>query len=402
MAGLGKRQNLIDGTSVCELAAGPSFARRAWELVVECSLDRTLPVKPIGVDNLFGHKDLQKRTARFSYRLGRLRIMFFKNQRIGKYKILETIGSGGFGSVYLAKDVWIDKRVAIKVPHKQGENVEKLLQEPRILASLNHPNIVQVLTAERVNDIFFIVMEYVDGTSLEAYLRQHRKLELDLAMKWFGDIGRAIGYAHSKNILHRDIRPANVLISAGGGIKLADLGTSRYLVEDHFASTRIGSPPYMAPEHFQGKATFQSDIYSFGVLMYECLTGRLPFFDRDPVKLAKLAREGEYPMPHQHEAAIPLELSRIVSKSMHRALSSRYQDMAALQADLDEIQLPVSLTLAGSPPARVAERPQPTRKPFTRAKGFSSRELSDLFCWNCSKPVQRRTRTCPHCNVSLR
>ena len=263
--------------------------------------------------------------------------MFFKNQRIGKYEILDTIGSGGFGSVYLAQDIWIDKKVAIKVPHRQGENVEKMLQEPRLLAQLNHPHIVGVITAEMTNDVFYIVMEYVDGYSLEHYLRKHKRLEIHQALAWFFQLGDAIAYAHDKNILHRDIRPANVLISTDGIVKLADLGTSRFLIESRFASTRIGSPPYMAPEHFQGKTTLQSDIYSFGVLMYECLTGRLPYFDRDPLKLARLARDAQIIPPHQIYDHIPLELSQIVLKAMHRLLGSRYQSARKLLTDLKRV-----------------------------------------------------------------
>ena len=193
--------------------------------------------------------------------------MFFKNQRIGKYEILDTIGTGGFGSVYLAQDIMIGKKVALKVPHKQGEDMEKLLQEPRMLATLNHSHIVSVITAEMQKDIFYIVMEYIDGYSLEQYLRREGKIESGVALSWFLKLADALVYAHSKNVIHRDIRPANVLISHEGDIKLADLGTSRFLEGNRFASTRIGSPPYMAPEHFQGKATFQSDIYSFGVVI---------------------------------------------------------------------------------------------------------------------------------------
>ncbi|CAM2066977.1 Protein kinase [Sulfidibacter corallicola] len=336
--------------------------------------------------------------------------MFFKNQRIGKYQILDTIGSGGFGSVYLAQDSWIGKKVAIKVPHKQGENMDKLLQEPRMLAELNHPNIVSVITAEQINDVFFIVMEYVEGTSLEQHLRKHKRLELEQALDWFSKIIDAICYAHRKNILHRDIRPANVLISTDGQVKLADLGTSRFLVDQHFASTRIGSPPYMAPEHFQGKATFQSDIYSFGVLMYECLTGRLPYFDKDPLRLAKIAREGAMVPPHRWNGEVPLELSQIICKSMHRSFGSRFPDATALKEALSKVHLQPALSTTLQEPERSQHLSQlieeesavAEAKSSTRFREVTSRELSDLFCWNCSRPVQKRSNHCPHCGVDLR
>ena len=332
--------------------------------------------------------------------------MFFKNQRIGKYQIVDTIGTGGFGSVYLARDIMIDKKVAVKVPHKQGEDVEKLLQEPRLLAALNHPNIVSVITAEKTNDVFYIVMEYVDGTSLEQYLRKHKHLRLDQAVEWFVKIAEALTYAHGKNILHRDIRPANILISHEGEVKVADLGTSRYLLDNPFASTRIGSPPYMAPEHFQGKATLQSDIYSMGVLMYESVTGRLPFFDKDPQRLARMARDGQYKLAHVRNPAIPKELSYIIARAMHRTLGTRYQAVRDLLSDLKRFQAH-SMVHGSQDLAHLVDLDRGLEKGVELKRGVlprdvSSREFSSLFCWNCSRPIQKRAKTCPNCNVSLK
>ncbi|MDJ0839988.1 MAG: protein kinase [Acidobacteriota bacterium] len=325
--------------------------------------------------------------------------MFFKNQRIGKYEIIDTIGTGGFGSVYLAKDIMIDKKVAIKVPHKQGENVEKLLREPRLLAALNHPNIVSVITADKLNDVFYIVMEYVDGESLEQLLRRSGPPPLDTAINWFMTIADALAYAHDKNVLHRDIRPANILISKEGHLKVADLGTSRYLVDQHFASTRIGSPPYMAPEHFQGKATLQSDIYSFGILMYETLTGKLPYYDKNPKVLAQLARGGQAQPLTELDPNIPVELERIVLRAMHPRLSTRYATVRDLTADLQRRLRPVISSSQELAHLVDAEAREPKRSMLP--KNIPTKEISRLFCWNCSRPVQKRTRSCPHCGVSL-
>jgi len=330
--------------------------------------------------------------------------MFFKNQRIGKYRILETIGSGGFGSVYLAEDELIQKKVAIKVPHKQGEDVEKLLREPRLLAALSHPNIVTVITAEKTNDVFYIVMEYVDGQSLEQYLRKNKPLPVDQAVDWFIQTGEALAYAHGRDVLHRDVRPANVLISGDGQLKLADLGTSRFMADNPFASTRIGSPPYMAPEHFQGKATFQSDIYSLGVMMYECLTGKLPFFDKNPQILAKIVRERQAMPVHQVNPAVPKELGYIVAKAMHRQLGSRYGSAPELIDDLRKFRKHgAGKTAESAELAHLLEQEQrPIKQPVFFPRDLPTKELSDLFCWNCSRPIQRRTLNCPHCGVSLK
>lgn len=322
--------------------------------------------------------------------------MLFKGQKIGKYQVLEAIGSGGFGSVYLAKDTWIGKHVALKIPHKQGEDVEKLLKEPRLLAALDHPHIVTVITAEKTNELFYIVMEYVDGTSLEQLIRKQRKLDVKQGLIWFLQICDALGYAHGKKVIHRDIRPANVLISLDHLVKVTDFGTSRFLIENQFASTRVGSPPYMAPEHFSGRATLQSDIYSLGVLMYECLAGRLPFFDTNPAKVAQMAREGNVKAPHHHNSAIPLELSQVILKSMAPALSQRYAAVEDVATALRKIQASQSqssqdlahLVEVESGPVVVAATPR-----------RETRHMGNLFCWNCGRPISKRTQSCPHCDV---
>lgn len=330
--------------------------------------------------------------------------MLFKGQQIGKYKILDAIGSGGFGSVYLAKDTWIDKPVAIKIPHKQGEDVEKLLKEPRLLAAMDHPNIVTVITAEKSSNLFYIVMEYVDGMSLEQYLRKHQILKLPRALEQFLEICAALEYAHGRKIIHRDIRPANVLMSKDGRLKVTDFGTSRFLLDHKFASTRVGSPPYMAPEHFSGRATLQSDIYSMGILMYECLTGKLPFFDPSPQKMAQLAREGNARSAHHINPEIPLECSQIIHRAMHPALSSRYATVTELVSDLrralrqfgtaDSQELAHLVEAETGGAVSSIKTGTPANRP--------GNGMPDLFCWNCRRPVSKRARVCPHCNEPMR
>src|SRR5206468_1685157 len=130
--------------------------------------------------------------------------MFFRGQIIGKYKIVSTIGSGGFGTVYLAEDTWIDKKVALKVPHKQGVDFGELLREPRLLATLNHPNIVTILTAEKQENVFFIVMEFVPGETLEAVIARAGSLELARALDFTCQICNAVDHAHHQGVLPYD------------------------------------------------------------------------------------------------------------------------------------------------------------------------------------------------------
>ncbi len=182
--------------------------------------------------------------------------MFFRGQIVGKYKILSTIGSGGFGTVFLAEDTWIDKKVALKVPHKQGVDFGELLREPRLLASLNHPNIVTILTAEKQDNVFFIVMEFVAGETLEAIIVRDGALDLPLALDYTCQICNAVDYAHRQSVLHRDLRPSNVLVADSGLVKVADFGTSRFLEIAAHGTTVIGSPPV----HGAGAVSGQGDV----------------------------------------------------------------------------------------------------------------------------------------------
>ncbi len=180
--------------------------------------------------------------------------MFLQGQKIGKYEIIRSLGSGGFGSVFLAKDIWLDIKVAIKVPHKQSVELYKLLKEPRLQAVLDHPNIVRLLAAEKVDKVFFFVMEYVRGRTLEKILQKEKVLEIATAIDMMKQLAAGVEHAHKNKIIHRDLRPSNIIVSEEGQVKITDFGTSAWLQDVPYATTRIGSPPYMAPEQFMGKS----------------------------------------------------------------------------------------------------------------------------------------------------
>jgi serine/threonine-protein kinase len=307
--------------------------------------------------------------------------MFLLGQTVGKYQILSNLGSGGFGTVLLARDTWIDKKVAIKVPHRQGADFDELLQEPRLLAALDHPNIVGIMTAERVEDTFFIVMEYIKGESLEAVLDREKSLDLARALTYAVQILKGVEHAHEAQILHRDLRPANVLISESGAIKVADFGTSRFLERSH-ATTVIGSPPYMAPEAFRGRAVLASDIYSIGVMIYQMLTGQLPYFSPNPAQIEKLVAQGRCTPPRQRNNQIPKEISDIVMKSLAPALTDRYQRVSEL---LDDLTTAAEIDHTASEMEDIRRRLRAREVP---RKGF---------CWHCRKPLHSRSDTCAFC-----
>src|SRR5438067_12569673 len=272
--------------------------------------------------------------------------MFFRGQIIGKYKILATIGSGGFGTVYLADDTWIDKKVALKVPHKQGVDFGELLREPRLLAALNHPNIVTILTAEKQDNVFFIVMEFVAGVTLEAIIAREGALELIRALDYTCQICNAVDHAHRQGVLHRDLRPSNVLVAERGLLKVADFGTSRFLEIAAHGTTVIGSPPYMAPEQFHGKAVFASDVYSLGVTMYQILTGGLPYDTPSPADFDRLMKGELLSAPRLKNPKVPKAINDIVLKAMAPEIHARYQRAGEL---LDDV-----LAARASGPARAA------------------------------------------------
>jgi serine/threonine-protein kinase len=322
--------------------------------------------------------------------------MFFRDQVVGKYKILSPLGSGGFGTVFLAEDTWIDKKVALKVPHRQSLDFGELLREPRLLATLSHPNIVTVLTAERIDDVFFIVMEYVAGETLEAISDREGALDLSRALDFTCQICNAVDHAHSQGIIHRDLRPGNVIVTESGIAKVADFGTSRFLEIAAHGTTVIGSPPYMAPEQFHGKAVFASDVYSLGVTMYQLLTGRLPYEAPAPGDLDRLMRGELTTSPRLHNPKIPKNVADVVLKAMAPDLTGRY----ARAHDLLDAVLAARPTGAArrpwpAAPGSAASRDEPARDIRERLR---ARETPPArFCWHCGKPLHARTGTCPFC-----
>jgi serine/threonine-protein kinase len=326
--------------------------------------------------------------------------VFFRGQTVGKYKILSPLGSGGFGTVYLAEDTWIDKKVAIKVPHRQNVDFGDLLREPRLLASLNHPNIVSILTAERQENIFFIVMEYVPGDTLEALISRESQLDLTRTLDYTCQICNAVDHAHQQGVIHRDLRPGNVLVTDGGLLKVADFGTSRFIEIAAHGTTVIGSPPYMAPEQFHGKAVFASDIYSLGITMYQMLTGVLPYNTPAPADLDKLMKGELVTPPRSRNARIPSQINDIVMKAVAPDIGLRYQRASDLLTDL--------LAARGSRRATPAVARQSRATP--PASSSSTEDAQDVharlraretpqprFCWHCRKPLHARSARCPFC-----
>jgi serine/threonine-protein kinase len=316
-----------------------------------------------------------------------------KDQLLGKYQILDRLGAGGFGTVYLAQDKLLNRKVALKVPHHQTDDVE-MLREPQIMVHLKHPNIVDLITAEKKDGIFFMVMEYVEGESLDKLIRRERTLPPSRALEIAMDVGSAIGFAHAHQVIHRDLRPANILITRDGVAKVTDFGTSRILElqKEDFARTRIGSPPYMAPEHFKGRTVFQSDLWSLGITIYEMLTGTVPFYDADPVKIAQAFQSTPIVPPHLRTPGVPKAFSLAVMKALAINLGERYLSAQEFLTALRPLRAGVSQETR---PVGTAVLPNPMSTP-----GHPPRipvVTHPRLCKFCYRPLSRTAVNCPSC-----
>ena len=305
---------------------------------------------------------------------------------IGKYRILKKLGSGGFGTVYLAEDTFLKSLRALKIPHRIGVQTEKLLQESALQSKLlQHPHIVKLLTVDVIDNVYIMVMEYIDGTDLEHRIDEQDNLELPESTRYLRQILSALGFAHQHKVIHRDIRPSNILIDKEDNIKVTDFGTSTLLLGKPFATTRIGSPPYMAPEQFEGRAVLSSDIYSIGCLFYEMVTGFPPIVLANPMEIYKKAKSGEIVPLNKKNAGVSDELNRIVMRMLTPDPEKRYKRVEEVESELDQAE--------NRPPDRSTD----LRDIQSRISARDQR--TDHVCWNCKKTMPRLTKKCIYCGA---
>jgi serine/threonine-protein kinase len=291
------------------------------------------------------------------------------NQR---YRLKEKIGSGGMAEVFLADDLLLGREVAVKVLHPQFASdpafIQRFRQEAQSAANLNHPNIVSIYDWGNEGDLYYIVMEYVEGRDLKDILRSEGRLLPERAAEIAAEVSAALQFAHRRNLVHRDIKPHNIFITGLGQVKVMDFGIAREGNGSGITQTGVvmGTPQYIPPEQAQGLAVDgRSDIYSLGVVLYEMLAGQVPFDDPNPVTTAyKQVREDPVP-PTVIDPEIPPTLEAIVMKAMAKNPANRFQSAQEMKADLLRFLegMPVSATpvlpqatYAGAAAAPVAER----------------------------------------------
>jgi serine/threonine protein kinase len=238
-------------------------------------------------------------------------------------------------------------------------------------------------------------MEYVPGETLEQLIMREGALDLALALDFTCQICNAVDHAHGAGVLHRDLRPGNMLVSDGGRLKVTDFGTSRFLEIAAHGTTVIGSPPYMAPEQFYGKAVFASDVYSVGVTMYQMLTGVLPYQTPAPADIERLMRGELVTAPRLKNARIPKAINDIVMRALAPDPTVRYQRAADLLHDILAARAP-SVRQPRAAGAAAATVDHDVADIHSRLRARETPQPS--FCWHGRKPRQARTARCPFCN----
>ena len=268
-----------------------------------------------------------------------------KPAKIGKYEVLDVLGRGGMGVVYRARDARLGRTVAVKMLTEgfagAPDMLRRFYEEANRHAALQHNNIVIVFDAGDQDGEPYIVMEFVEGTGLDKILKEEQRLRPEVALSVVEQVCLALAYAHRKGVIHRDVKPANVIVQKNGTAKLLDFGIARdeIRVDQTITNTGtlVGTPPYMAPERFRGvPIDGRSDIFSAGVLLYQLITGRLPFDADYPAVIEQILRV-EPPAPSQLVADCPAALDAIIAHALAKSPLDRYPDADDLAMDLHEV-----------------------------------------------------------------
>ncbi|MBS1893372.1 MAG: serine/threonine protein kinase [Actinobacteria bacterium] len=272
----------------------------------------------------------------------------------GRYRLEAKLGSGGMSTVYLARDTTLDRPVAVKVMHRemseQADQLERFRQEARAVAKISHPNVVAVIDAGEDGGYPYIVFEYVEGETLKARINRVGALDVQESLAYAIEIARGLTVAHARKMVHRDIKPQNVLIDAEGRAKLTDFGISRQLEKDGLTATGrvLGTTDYVAPEQAMGRGADQrSDIYALGVVLFEMLTGHVPFKADSQVGVAMKHVNEELPDVQGDRPELSAATALVVERATAKDPAKRYADIGEMIDDLSTA-LEVEAARAGS------------------------------------------------------
>jgi tetratricopeptide (TPR) repeat protein/tRNA A-37 threonylcarbamoyl transferase component Bud32 len=312
-------------------------------------------------------------------------------QMLGNYRILSRLGAGGMGEVFLAEDLKLGRRVAVKLLRDKGLNDEmarkRLIREAKAAAKLDHPNIRAIYEVNDEGSTPFIVMQYIEGEILSAKIKRQPLEPLEV-VEIAVQMAEALVEAHSHKVIHRDIKPLNVIVTARGQIKILDFGLAKLLPEKEAVETEadtlsqltgegkvVGTVGYMSPELLKGeRVDSRTDIFSLGVLLYNCATGKSAFTGSSTIQICLKVIQSEPPKPTEFNPNVPPELERIIVKAMAKDSAARYQSAAEMLADL--LDLKATLQGTGSAPTRAVTRKLrslPVTAPVTVPPSFVSK-----------------------------
>src|ERR1700754_241939 len=265
-------------------------------------------------------------------------------QLSGRYRLDAQIGAGGMSTVYRAFDVNLERQVAIKLLHREmsadSDQLERFRREARAVAQLSHPHIVGVIDAGEDEGRPYIVFEYVEGETLKERIRRNGRLPIAEAVAYGIEIARALGAAHARHIVHRDVKPQNVLIDEEGSAKVTDFGIARTLDEEGLTADGrvLGTTDYVSPEQALGHDVGgQSDIYSLGIVLWEMLTGEVPYRGENQVSVAMKHVREDLPDLQMRRPEVSSALAAVVDNATAKDLDQRYQDDAELISDLEDV-----------------------------------------------------------------
>src|SRR5262245_9072985 len=260
-----------------------------------------------------------------------------------RYRITRKLGAGGMATVYLAEDQELGRRVAIKILNERHANdeqfVERFRREAKNAAGLSHPNVVSIYDRGEAEGTYYIAMEYVEGRTLKDLILRRGPSPIPIAIDYTRQILQALRFAHRAGIVHRDIKPHNVIVDSDGRVKVADFGIARAGTSQMTeAGSIIGTAQYLSPEQARGAPVDQtSDLYSVGILLYELLTGTVPFNGETPVEIAMKHLSQTPEPPSAHRPDVPHDLDLVVLRALAKDPGERYQSAEEMDADLERI-----------------------------------------------------------------
>jgi len=299
----------------------------------------------------------------------------------GRYQIIEELGIGGMGTVYKAVDTTINEKVALKLINPEiatnRKTIERFQNELRFARQVSHKNVCRMYHLSKEKDTHYIVMEYIRGENLKSMIRMTKQLSVRTAVNIAKQVCEGLAEAHRMGVVHRDLKPSNIMIDRAGNVRIMDFGIARSMTAHGITGpgVMVGTPEYMSPEQVEGKkADERSDIYSLGIILYEMVTGKVPFGGETPLSIA-LKHKNEIPRsPKKVNIQIPEALSQMIMKCLEKKGEKRYQTAVELLQDLNEIEKKLPTT----------ESQIPRRKPVTTREITVKFSLKKLIVPACA------------------